>query len=57
MASKQDQEATLVSHLEALRRAFIRLLVALAIGFVPMFLASPYVLDFFFADKLHCRAA
>lgn len=47
MASKQDQEATLVSHLEALRRAFIRSLVALAIGFVPMFLASPYVLDFF----------
>ena len=56
MTSKQDQEATLVSHLDALRRALIRSLVALAIGFVPMFLASLYVLDFF-ADKLHCRAA
>ena len=43
----QDQESTLVSHLEALRRALIRSFVALAIGIVPLFLASPYVLDWF----------
>ena len=43
----QDAESSLVSHLEALRRALIRSFVALAIGIVPLFLASPYVLDWF----------
>ena len=37
----------MVSHLEALRWALVRSLVALAIGIVPLFLASPYVLDWF----------
>lgn len=43
----QDAESSLVSHLEALRRALIRSFAALAIGIVPLFLASPYVLDRF----------
>ena len=47
MSTKQDQEATLISHLEALRRALLRSIVALAIGIVPLFLVSPYVLDWF----------
>ena len=47
MSSKQDQEATLISHLEALRRALLRSIIALAIGIVPLFLVSPYVLDWF----------
>ena len=44
---EQNQDSSLVSHLEALRRALIRSLVALAIGIVPIFFASPYVLDWF----------
>lgn len=44
---EQDQDSSLVSHLDALRRALIRSLVALAIGIVPIFFASPYVLDWF----------
>ena len=47
MTTKQDQEATLISHLEALRRALLRSIIALAIGIVPLFLVSPYVLDWF----------
>ena len=47
MTSKQDQEATLISHLEALRRALLRSIIALAVGIVPLFLVSPYVLDWF----------
>ena len=47
MRKEQDQEATLVSHLEALRRALVRSLVALAVGIVPLFLVSPYILDWF----------
>jgi len=47
MPNKQDQESTLVSHLEALRRALLRSLVALAVGIVPLFLVSPYILDWF----------
>lgn len=47
MTSKQDQEATLISHLEALRRALLRSIIALAIGIVPLFLVSPCVLDWF----------
>lgn len=47
MSTKQDQEATLISHLEALRRTLLRSIIALAIGIVPLFLVSPYVLDWF----------
>ena len=47
MTTKQDQEATLISHLEALRRALLRSIIALAIGVVPLFLVSPCVLDWF----------
>ena len=47
MTSKQDQESTLISHLEALRRALLRSIIALAIGIVPLFLVSPYALDWF----------
>ena len=45
MNSGRDQEATLVSHLEALRRALIRSFIALGIFIVPLFLVSPYILD------------
>lgn len=41
------QETTLISHLEALRRVLIRSFIALAIGIVPLFLVSPYILDWF----------
>ena len=54
------EQKTLISHLEALRQAILRSLAALAIGIVPLFLASPYVLDWFCAkiqlqgvDALH----
>ena len=36
--------------MEALRRALLRSLVALAIGIVPLFLASPYVLEWFYTQ-------
>lgn len=56
MASQE----TLVAHLEALRSVLVRCLVALAVVFVPIFLLSPYVLDWFTRqmvvlgiDKLH----
>lgn len=42
-------ENTLVSHLEALRSALLRSLAILGIGAIPMFFASPYILDFFTA--------
>ena len=41
------EESSLVSHLEALRRVLIRSFVALTIGLVPLFMVSPYVLDWF----------
>ena len=47
MVDEQKQEATLVSHLEALRRALLRSIAILAVGIVPLFLASPVVLDWF----------
>ncbi len=47
---KEDQEQTLVSHLEALRTALIHCFVALGIGIIPMFLLSSYVLDWFSAE-------
>ena len=45
--SRQDTESNLISHLEDLRRALLRSLAVLAIGIVPLFLVSPYVLVWF----------
>jgi len=42
-----EQESTLVSHLEALRKVLLRSLMMLGIGIIPIFLVSPYVLDWF----------
>ena len=46
----QDQdnpnESSLISHLEALRKMLIHSFIALGIGFIPMFFAAPYALDF-----------
>lgn len=41
----EEQEETLVQHLEALRTTLIRCFVALGIGLIPMFLAAPYCMD------------
>lgn len=41
----EEQEETLVQHLEALRAMLIKCLVALAVGLVPMFLAAPYCMN------------
>lgn len=46
-SSGQEQESSLITHLEALRRVMLRSLGALALGIVPLFLVSPYVLDWF----------
>ena len=46
-SSGQEQESSLITHLEALRRVMLRSLGALAIGIVPLFLVSSYVLDWF----------
>ena len=43
----QEAETNLISHLEDLRRALLRSLAVLAIGIVPLFLVSPYVLEWF----------
>ncbi len=40
-----EQDENLIGHLEALRSCLIKSLVALAIGFVPMFFAAPYAID------------
>lgn len=40
-----NQDGNLVEHLEALRRVLIKSLVALAIGLLPVFLVTPYVID------------
>lgn len=50
MTTKQGNESTLVSHLEALRSVLLRCFAALAIFFIPFFIASPYLLDFFTAE-------
>ena len=46
----QDQnnqnDSSLISHLEALRKTLIHCFVALGIGIIPMFFAAPYALDF-----------
>lgn len=41
----EEQEESLIQHLEALRAVLIRCLVALGIGLVPMFLVAPYGID------------
>lgn len=41
-----DNEETLVAHLDALRSTIIRCLVAVAVLFIPAFLAAPYCIDF-----------
>lgn len=41
----EEQEETLVQHLEALRAMLIKCLVALAVGLVPMFLTAPYCMN------------
>ncbi len=46
-SSKEDKDATLVMHLQALRKTLIRCLVALGVGIIPAFLLSPFILDFF----------
>ena len=43
MADKKEE--TLVEHLEALRTMLIRCLLALAIGLLPIFFVTPYVMD------------
>ena len=50
MPSQQDQEANLISHLESLRQMLLRSLAILAIGIIPLFWTSPYVLDWFCAQ-------
>ena len=47
MSDNQNQQDSLISHLEALRRALLRSLAILCIGIVPLFLVSPYILDWF----------
>ena len=47
MPGSPSHDATLVSHLEALRSAILRSFAILGVGIVPLFLASPYVLDRF----------
>lgn len=44
---EQNQDSSLVSHLEALRRALLRSLFILGLGIVPLFLVAPYILDWF----------
>ncbi|MCF0217130.1 MAG: twin-arginine translocase subunit TatC [Fibrobacteraceae bacterium] len=50
MQTKEESGATLISHLDALRSVLLRSLVALAIFFIPLFVASPYILDIFTAE-------
>ena len=41
----EEKEETFVDHLEALRGVLIRCLLALAIGILPMFFVTPYLMD------------
>lgn len=41
----EEQEESLVQHLEALRSVLIKCLVALGVGLVPMFLAAPFCMS------------
>lgn len=42
---REDNDDSLIFHLEALRRVLIKCFAALGIGLVPMFLAAPYIMD------------
>ena len=42
---KEDQEESLIEHLEALRKVLIKSLMALAIGLIPMFFLAPHFID------------
>lgn len=44
---KKDKYDSLVKHLEALRIVLIKCLLALAIGILPLFFITPYILDAF----------
>lgn len=41
----EDQDESLITHLEALRSMLIRCFVALGIGLVPLFFVAPYVIN------------
>jgi len=41
----EDKDENLISHLEDLRSVLIKCLIALGIGFIPLFFASPYITD------------
>lgn len=41
----KEKENTLIEHLEALRSVLVKALIVLAIGFIPLFFISPYVMD------------
>lgn len=41
----EDQDESLITHLEALRTMLIRCFVALGVGLVPLFFAAPYVIN------------
>ena len=41
----EDQDESLITHLEALRSMLIRCFVALGVGLVPLFFAAPYVIN------------
>ena len=41
----EDNDESLITHLEALRTTLIRCFVALGIGLIPLFLFAPYFMD------------
>lgn len=41
----EDQDESLITHLEALRSMLIRCFVALGVGLVPLFFAAPYIIN------------
>ena len=41
----EDNDESLITHLEALRSTLIRCFVALGIGLIPLFLVAPYFMD------------
>ena len=53
----EDKDQSLVEHLEALRSTLIKCLVALGVGLVPMFLASPYVIKWLIAVMIGTNEA
>jgi sec-independent protein translocase protein TatC len=41
----EDKDESLITHLEALRTVLLKCLIALGVGLVPAFAASPYIMD------------